>query len=50
MPDVNSTSLKSIEQQLAELDLDTNSALDPEMRLRQRKFLLKNKDVFAPKP
>ena len=50
MPDVNSTPLKSIEQQLNELDLDTDSALDPAMRIRLRKFLLKNKEVFAPKP
>ena len=48
MPDINSTSTKSIEQQLNELDLDTDSALDPTMRLKLRKFLLQNKDVFAP--
>ena len=50
MPDVNSTSVKSIEQQLNKLDLYTDSALDPAMRVRLRKFLLKNHDVFAPKP
>ena len=50
MPDINSTSIKSIEQQLNELDLDTDSALDPAMRLELRKFLLQNKDVFAPRP
>ena len=45
VPDVNSTSIKSIEQQLNELDLDTDSALDPAMRIRLRKFLIKNQDV-----
>ena len=50
VPDVNKIPEKSIEQQLNELDLDTDSALDPAMRIRLRTFLLKNKNVFAPKP
>ncbi len=50
VPDIDAAPLKSIQQQLNELDLDTDSALDPVLRIRLRKFLLKNKDVFAPRP